>query len=476
MIGPLLSLSLPVLTIALAIGVGKYVIWPGYLDQRARIYTSRLGYAAVMRSQNKPFPVVTTSSSVRRLTQQFMGEGVIRSEPVLVPIVPMGRITKVHVGLGERVARGQLLAEIDDEQARIKVAAAKAALAIAKAELERIRIGSDYLLEQERPDREKIRVTAAQELSDLQNRLDIVFDRLYEKKLISKQELLRRKMDNVETVASLREAKLSLERSKAGREQSIRIAEVAVYEAQLAIAHRESEWEKFKIYAPADGLIERCLVHEGEYNQDPGKPAFLIASGQWFEAHFDQTAISQIQPGDKAVVQLEAFAGDPVAGRVSLVSPVVTYGNRGPESNRSIRPLGTGTPEWPSTFTVRIALEDTSAPIALGLTGFCRVEKTKQAPSLPVAAVTSVTSSHGIVCVVGPDNKTFERRKVQVGHESDGWIEIRDGLAATDQVIVEGHRVLELGDQITVTDFDSPSNAKPPTGEVMVSFVPKDGK
>ncbi len=158
--------SLPILFLVLASGaivgvVGKYVIWPGYVDPQSRMYTSRLGYAALLRQQGKPFAVSTVHPEIHPVSKTFVGEGMIRSQPILVPIVPMSRIVHVHVALGDRVDKGQLLVESDDTKARIKVDAARIALEVAKADFERTRIGSVYVLEDERPKHEAIRVQVA---------------------------------------------------------------------------------------------------------------------------------------------------------------------------------------------------------------------------------------------------------------------------------------------------------------------------
>ncbi len=457
--GPALTFALLLITVGVTGLLTKFVIWPGYLDPQARIYTSRLGHAAVMRRQGHPFPVTTTFPATRTVSARFLGEGLIRSEPILVPIVPMGRIKRVYVTQGERVQKGQLLAELHDRQAWIKHEAAKAALAIANAELARIKIGSVHVLEHERPEREEIRVTAARDTLNIKQQLDEMAEKLYQQRLISKQELLRRKMENVENVAGLREATLSLEQSREGREQSVRIAELAVYEAKLAVDHRRAELDDYKIYAPADGLIERCLIHEGEYNQDPGKPAFLLASGQWFEAYFDQTAIGEFQVGDEAVVHLEAFAGEVLTGTVSLVDPIVTYKIGGPETTRPIRPQGTGTPEWPSTFSVRIALDDADVPVTVGLTGFARIQKSRDALAVPKESLVSVSAAQGIAYVVTKD--TFGPRKVSLGYATDDWIEVRGGLDSDDEIIVKGHQVLQAGDRITKSDSNRPNQSTP---------------
>ena len=59
----------------------------------------------------------------------------------------------------------------------------------------------------------------------------------------------------------------------------------------------------------------------------------------------------------EATVNLEAYAGREFRATVERVIPIVTFNAGGPETKTPVRPLGTGTPEWPATFTVRLHLE-----------------------------------------------------------------------------------------------------------------------
>lgn len=446
-------LTCMLVTIALAGALGALVIWPGYRDPSSRMYTSRLGYARVLRAQNKPFPVTTVRPEQRAVSAVFLGEGLVQSEPVQVPVIPMSRIVRVHVEEGDRVTKGQLLAELDDTRARIKIEAARAAIKTAQAELERTRIGSAYVLDQERPERDKIRLEECEEEASIKTELARISESLLQQNVVSRGDYLKHKLDAVQATSRLKQTRWAFDVAQAGRQHSLLIAESAIAEAELALAHRLHEIADYKIYAPADGIIERCLIHAGEYNQDPGKPAFLIASGTWFNAYLDQTAIGQFEVGVEAEVYLEAFPGQTIAGRITKIHPVVSYNLGGPETNRPIRPLGTGAPEWPATFSVQIELERFAGPLVPGLTGFARITTSRRGIAVPRGAVQSVSASKGIVFVV--QGQEYEPREVSLGFSSDGWMEIRAGLTVVDTVIADGHQVLEPGDRIKVTEPSS---------------------
>lgn len=433
---------------ALAAAIVVTLILPGYSSPLSRITTSKFGYPAVYRRINKPFPVPVARLTRRQLSQTALGEGLMRSEPTVVPVIPMGRIEKVLVTEGDKVSKGQLIATVDATKAKIKVEAAKAAVQTAKSELERVKIGSAYVLSQERPERDMIRLEAAEQEQEIRRELIAIQEKLADQKAMSRTELLTQRIAQIELQARLNEAKFNLEMSSKGVLESQQIAESAIREAELALEHRLVELADHEVRAIADGIIERCLVREGEYNQDPGKPGFLIATGAWFEANFDQGAYSRVSRGQEATVRLEAYPGRFFAGTVERVDPFVKYDLGGPESTRPIRPLGTGAPEWPATFAVRVRLGPDERDVLPGMTGFCLVRSSSDVPCLPREAVSAVTSGKGIVNVV--NGERFEPREVTLGIVDGDWIEIRDGLTDDDVVIRDGYQVLEPGDRIEI--------------------------
>jgi hypothetical protein len=74
---------------------------PSYLDPSNRTYTTHLGYPALLRQQNKPFPVTVARAEERTLNTRYLGEGLVNAEPIIVPIVQPGRIARVYVKEGD---------------------------------------------------------------------------------------------------------------------------------------------------------------------------------------------------------------------------------------------------------------------------------------------------------------------------------------------------------------------------------------
>lgn len=435
-------------TLAVAAFLVVKVIAPGYTQPSNGAYASRFGYLAMKRKAGTPFTVQTAVVGERPIPEAQLGEGRMAAEPVRVPVVPIGRIAAVHVREGDRVEAGQLLATVDATLAQLRLETARLELSAAEAEIERVKLGSTYEMALERPQRENINLAATQKKIALWKEKAASMKRLFEQGIISRTQYQEVQIQLAEAEKELQTSELGVSVSFEGLQHSAAIAESIAKEKRFAVEQRTRELADCEIRAPNAGVIERVFIHAGEYNQQPGEPAFVIASGLWFEARLDQMAIHKVKAGDEATVHLEALPGRPLAGRVTAVVPIVTYHPGGPEASRPVRPMGAGAPEWPTTFATRIEFTDEDRALLVpGLTGFARIEANRDVLAVPLAALSSVSARSGLVHVLESDGLRVVRR-VTTGRSRDGWIEITDGLRAGEKIIVAGHEDLEPGDHV----------------------------
>lgn len=83
----------------------------------------------------------------------------------------------------------------------------------------------------------------------------------------------------------------------------------------------------------------------------------------------------------------------------------------------------------------------------------------QQALTLPSQAVVERPAGR-VVYVIGKDDKVEERR-VSVGGQSEGWVEVKSGLAAGETVAVDGAGFLAPGASVRVVQPDKKGAAKP---------------
>jgi len=450
------SLLLCATTGVLSLVVVYIIVWPAYKNPISRMYTSKLGYSAVIRKTGGSFPIDSATVAPRRIIGKFIGEGLTQSEPIQVPMIAMARISQVNAIEGQFVSAGDVIVQLDQSKIKLRIESARAALETAKAELQRVRFGTVNVLQQERPDILALQSKVTEAEAKMRKLFLVMNEDLRDSQAINAREYAESEFAALQSQLNAEIRKLEAETALAGRESSIVIAEAAIREAELTLAHRISELEDYTSVAPRDGIIERVFVHAGEYNQDPGRPAVLLASGLWFECYLDQTAIGRVHLGDAVEVRLSAHQDHVFGGKITLIRPLVNFSLGGPETNRPIRPLGTGAPEWPATFSVRVALEETEHLVVPGMTGYATVIQMRNVLAVPRGAVNAVSGNRGIAFVIDSDRESFTPRNVITGITDGRWVEIREGLLAGEKVIADGHQVLQPGDRIAIQSTKDP--------------------
>jgi len=442
------------------------VLVPGWLDLSNRTATSPFGVSTVRR-QAGGFPVETARAELRTLQRDYLGEGKIETQNTLVPIIPMTTVVSVEVSRGDEVEEGQVLARLDDSLARLQVSAAQAALRMALAESARTEAGSHQTQARERAELDPEVIESRRVESQILKTLSDLFENLEESGDAAKVVALQRRLEATRAQRELRQAELALEAAQAGRGQSIIVAENAVEQARAALAQRELDLERHIVRAPIAGVVEQVLALPGEFNRSPGRPGFVLFSGGWFEARLGQGAIDRVAVDDPVEVRLEAYPGQVFDGQISSIVPYVSYDLGGPETSRPIRPSGTGAPEWPSTFPVRVEMNGAGRILrSPGLTGFARIRTTREGLAIPTAALRRISKGRAVVAVVESetDPPIFEPlpgevlaagegryvswsfQSVVTGVEDRGWVEILSGISANAEVMVKGHTLLAPGD------------------------------
>jgi macrolide-specific efflux system membrane fusion protein len=218
-------------------------------------------------------------------------------EEAEVPAQEAGVLTEVAVREGQRVKKGERLAQIDDQVARLAAEAAQAQFKIARAKA----------------------------TNDVRMRFS-------KKALEVSQAELRRSTDSIERFAKsvsqsqLDVEKLTVERNQleseqADHEHEVAILEMKAKENELTAAH--AQITRRQIVAPFDGVIVQIYVRRGEW-VEPGQKALRIVNVDQLKAEgFVAAAQAGADLADKSVA-LEVEGSDAptlAAGTIVFVSP-----------------------------------------------------------------------------------------------------------------------------------------------------------
>jgi HlyD family secretion protein len=444
-------LGFAVVTTGLIVAAGAFVLWPAYTNPVSRLYTSAIGYLKVQRLLGIQMEAKAEHPVWHDFEIPLLGQGTIQCNFYNVPVVPTARVTALHVEEGDEVKEGQLLAELDETIATLSRDSAQVAVASAIAERFRVEAGSMNALVAERPEKDRITVEGlAKVLKEAETKVQM-YRQLRATGAASLLELDNAEMELANAQTNYNEAQINAGMSVKGWPQSKEIAQNAINDAENVLQQRQEALKYYKITAPASGVVDRVLIREGEYNQSAGNPGFIIASGMWFEADFDQRAVGEIHEGMEATVNLEAYAGRSLRATVERVIPIVTFNGGGPEATIPVRPLGTGSPEWPATFKVRLRVQVDGVKLAPGMTGLARlICHRPRALAVPRDAVSSLSAGKGVVRIAD-DSGHHTSRLVSLGEVDDRFVEITKGLDSSAWVLRPNPRFLRDDDKIHIT-------------------------
>ncbi|MCU1347440.1 MAG: emrA1 [Acidobacteria bacterium] len=103
-------------------------------------------------------------------------------------------------------------------------------------------------------------------------------------------------------------------------EASAQLAHAKVHTAEAALQSAQISLGYTKIYAPADGIASKLAVHPGAL-VSPGMPIVQIVPRQtYIIANFKETQMRDIYPGQRAEVKIDSLGGRKFEGKVESLS------------------------------------------------------------------------------------------------------------------------------------------------------------
>jgi membrane fusion protein, multidrug efflux system len=228
----------------------------------------------------------------------------IESDNVSVSSKILGRISEEYAVEGDSVKKGMLLAVLDSTDL---VAQENQAIALKdQAITTKSQTEASYQYDQEN-------------LKVLQVNLDRAkedFDRAkaqYEGNIITKEAYEHSSKSFETATAQLNAANTALSVSKAKIESSVS----AIKSAEAQVALIETQLKNTKLYAPMDGIIAKRWLLPGDITSS-GQSIFTITNYTkfWIIVYLEETNISKIHIGQKALFKIDAFQGVTFNGKV----------------------------------------------------------------------------------------------------------------------------------------------------------------
>jgi HlyD family secretion protein len=395
-----------------------------------------LAVVAANKNKTKPVEVRVEGVEARDLVASVTASGQIQPRTkVDVSADVTGKIVRLVVKEGEMVTKGQLLLQIDPEQATAALQRAEANLASTRAQ-------------------------AAQARANL-----IQAQRNYERSLsIQKQ-----------SPALVSEEQLEQLRTQADVNKAlVEAANYSVEQSQASVRDARQALSRTTITAPMSGKITRLNVEEGEtaimgtLNKDAAT-LLTISDMSVLETKVkvDETDVARINVGDSALIQIDAFPDTAFVGKVVEIS------------NSSVTKTGTAAASGDQAIDYEVRVQLVNPPLEtrpdFSATAKIVTARRTKVLSIPIIALTvreneelpngdsAVTVGRQPakevgrrdvegVFIVGADN-TVSFRPVKVGIAGERHFEVLDGLKPGERIVAGTYQAIrELKDGALVKE------------------------
>ena len=230
-------------------------------------------------------------------------------EADVVPIAPRvaGPVLRVLARDNQAVRKGDLLFEIDPadyaaraRQAEAELATARAQAAAAEAQVLAARAA------QGRAEPEARKATA---------------DLARARQLRAGDALPQAQLDTAQAAAETGVAGVSAAKAQlAAARANADLAGARVQSAEAALQLAELQLSYTRVVAPVDGELSKLSVREGQIVAGGQPVAQLVPVQSYVVANFKETQIGGMRPGQRADVEIDAYGGRKLEGRVESIS------------------------------------------------------------------------------------------------------------------------------------------------------------
>jgi multidrug efflux pump subunit AcrA (membrane-fusion protein) len=213
-------------------------------------------------------------------------------------------------------------------------------------------------------------------------------------------------------------------------------------EQPLAIIDRDVEGVKYEpaeVTSPVEGIVGIVYMDKGARVNPPdmgpsmGTPLVGIVNMDTVKVLVNviEKDLSKIKKGQHAKIKVDAYPEKVFNGKITLVSPTVNPMTR--------------------TASVEISIPNLGHQLRPGMFAEAEIiiRKTDDAIMIPAYAVLEKSDTRKVLTVV---NGKAIPELIELGVDQGDLVEVKDGLAVGDTLIVAGHHKISSGDKVRILE------------------------
>ncbi|WP_318702101.1 MULTISPECIES: efflux RND transporter periplasmic adaptor subunit [unclassified Roseofilum] len=337
-----------------------------------------------------------------------------------------GQLLYLSVDVGDRVRRGQVIAEIDKALPTAAINQAQAELSARRVEVAQ----SESQIRQLQTQIEIAKLELSQAEADAQR-----LETLYKEGAISKQdaELARTSAERAKQALSAAEAQIVTQN------KVIAAAQERVTAQQAILSQAQERQSYTEVEAPISGTILNRQTESGTVVR-PGDELLRIGDFSRVKVNVEVSELDlyQIYLGQYVSVTLDAFPDQEFAGEVTRISPAADPVAR--------------------LIPVEVTISNRSGRLGSGLLARANFEVgDRQTIRVPQRALVNREGEDATLFLIDETSGNIvTSRRVILGTTRDGEVEIVSGLEPGERYVLQSSRPLEDGDRVELSILSSP--------------------
>lgn len=187
--------------------------------------------------------------------------------------------------------------------------------------------------------------------------------------------------------------------------------------------------QKIRIYSSASGTVRKRNATVGKYFKE-GEHLFELSDLKdlWVEMDVYEHDAGLVQLNQTVLMQFTALPGEMFSGKVDFIDPVLNMDSR--------------------TLKIRTTISNVNGKLKPGMVADATLHVELEGRPLVVPRMAVIDTGKRKVVWVKVDEQTFQSKIIHTGHESEGYIEVKDGLVEGEQVVMEGSFLLDAQAQL----------------------------
>jgi HlyD family secretion protein len=374
---------------------------------------------AVMAAQSRGTKI--DAARLAKVTRGDIAKSVVATGPIQ-PITKVelkskasGLVEKLYVDINQHVHKGQVLAQLDQQEILAQVAAQKAQLAAAEANVLTYKANvAEDKVNAAAPDLPMYHDTYARNVE------------MQKEGIVSQQALDNAARDYLaaKNKRDIAAAQISVDQAKLVQ------AEAQVAQSKASLEQLDEQLSYTTLVAPIDGVVLSRDVEVGDAVSSIlvlGSTATLVMTigdinQVYVDGKVDEADIGNVYLGQPARIRVESFPNKIFTGKVTKIAPL------GVEKDNV------------TTFEVRVSVDNPAGELKANMTANAEILVTehKQVLSVPEQALTYDNQKNAFVYLPDPKQKDGQRKvPVSAGISNGSRTEILSGLKEGQTVVLQ---------------------------------------